>query len=117
MGDLLLLRPAATTVTIPATHLELVDVHDPQTGVLESVRFTLGDHEIIIEAPDLLASIDAARRLLDQVEAGLLEVRQDAAVAARHACWCGVLLEGDDVVCGAVECVRAEQLDIQGRIP
>lgn len=92
----------ATDVTL-SPGMESVDV-GPFSGAY--LRFTCGD---------LVAAVDAARRLLDEVERVVLDARQDALDAERWRCpWCSTLLESTEDCCGRPSCVR--HLDYERRM-
>lgn len=84
---------------------------------LEATNATTGNHEtveigplfgryLVLSAPDLLASLDELKRLIDKAEAAVLDARQDQADAARHACDCGTLIDPDEDHCGSIRCAR-----------
>lgn len=67
-----------------------------------------------LNAPDLVVAVDAARALLDQIEAAVLDARQERMDAERHDCSCGVRLEIDEPTCGSAICGRryAQELNL-----
>lgn len=60
-----------------------------------------------VSAPDLVVAVDEARRLLDEIEAAVLDARQDKIDAERHQCaFCSTLIDGDMETCGHSVCDR-----------
>lgn len=99
-----------------------LDVCDSETGG-DTERIAVGHagplfgRYLIIEAPDLVEWTDAMRRVLDRIVDATLNARQDQLDAERHQCWCGCMLEPDEMTCGATRCNRAMVADSMGLVP
>lgn len=110
------INPTTVAVAVPP---ELVDAEATDAVLhpgMEQVDVgPFGGVYLRFAAPDLVAAVDAARRLLDEVERVVLDARQDATDAERTCCpWCSTPLEPDEDVCGAPACVR--HLDYERRM-
>lgn len=96
----------AVDVTLIGDAMETVDV-----GPFNGVYFR-------VAADDLVVAVDQARRVLDELEAAVLDARQDRMEAQRHECpGCPTRLDPDEVTCGAAYCNRIYAQDCAGLIP
>lgn len=86
---------------------------------MEATNATTGNHETVeigpmfgrylsLSAPDLLVSLDALKRLIDQAEVAVMDARQEALELERTACPgdCGTLIDPDEDFCGSRLCAR-----------
>lgn len=98
--------------------LATAEATDAVIGEVETVDVgPFNGHYFRISAADLVIAVDDARRVLTEIEAAVLDARQDKADAERHDCWCGVRLEADETTCGAKACDRNHADDMAGLIP
>lgn len=98
----------ATDATILTEDHESVDV-GPFTSPLGF------DYYKRLTGSDLVAWVDACRRVLTEIEAVVLDARQDKADAERSTCpWCSTLIEADEDFCGSATCAR--QMDAERRV-
>lgn len=78
----------------------------------------LGTRYLRFSGPDLVAAIDALRRVLDRAQDAVLDARQARIDAERQECpGCRTLIEPDENTCGAAACEREWALDMAGLVP
>lgn len=77
----------------------------------------LGSGYLRVTGPDLVATFQALKALCDDAIEALDDARAERRARLRRPCWCGDLVDPDEVDCGAGPCRDISRLDWKGLVP